>query len=142
MKRRRDWVERLDKFLRGLARSPFDWASHNCCVMSCDAIYEMTGVDPMAAWRGKVKTKRGAYALIKRIGGGDLCDLAVKIASNLMLEEVAPSFAQRGDVVIFPTDEGDALGIVDLSGRVIVGIHPEHGVTRVPLTRATRAWRV
>ena len=102
----------------------------------------MTGKDPMADLRGKYKTKRGAYGLIKKISGGDLADIACQIAVTLGVEEISPSFAQRGDAVLFETDEGDALGIVDLSGRVIVGLHPERGIIRLPVTYATRAWRI
>lgn len=142
MKRRHDWTKRLDGYLREIANKPFDWVSHNCCTMTCDAIKEMTDVDPMAGLRDKYKSKRGAYALIKKISGGDLADIAIQIADTLGVDEIKPTFAKRGDAVLFPTDAGEALGIIDLSGRVIVGIHPEHGVIRVPVTYAIKAWRI
>jgi adenosyl cobinamide kinase/adenosyl cobinamide phosphate guanylyltransferase len=52
-----------------------------------------------------------------------------------LLPEIAPAFAQRGDVAAV----GDALGVVD--GEMIFVLR-EDGLGLVPLTAATRAFRI
>jgi len=140
--RKEDWVARLDRYFKATKSRAFAWGSHDCCTFTYGAVGEMTGEDPMTKYRRKYRTRNRAFAMAKRVGGGDLGALAEKFAATLGLKEIAPGFARRGDIVLFPTDDGPGMGVVDLTGRGIKGLHPERGLTHVPLTVATRAWRV
>lgn len=146
LQRKEDWPARLDAHLRAAFWRPFSWGTHDCCLFACDAIEAMTGVDPAAPFRGRYKSKRGAYAALKRYGGGGLEETADKITGDLGMPEVAPAFAGRGDVALLPveTPDGgiiDVLGIVGPDGRHVLVAAPE-GLARLPVALVRRVWRV
>jgi len=149
MNRRKDWVTRLDAYFKRSASKPFDWPSHNCLTFGMGAVTEQTGTDPLASWRalapwnGEWTTRQRAYAMIRKFAGSDdLGAVVSKLLTPLGAEEVPPGLARRGDLVLFPTAEGPAVGIVDLSGRGIKGLHPVQGFSYAPVQHATRAWRI
>jgi hypothetical protein len=61
------------------------------------------------------------------------------------MPEVTPLMAQRGDVVLIesaPGERGDALGIVDMTGRHVAVVAPGSGYVHLPAAGIKRAWRV
>jgi hypothetical protein len=150
LRRREDWPRRLVEFLEAAHGRPFSWGTFDCCLFACDAVEAMTGVDPARPFRGRYRTRRGAYAALKRFTGsrhcrGGLKETAERIAGELGMPEVRPLMAQRGDVVLIesaPGERGDALGIVDMTGRHVSVVAPDSGYRRLPLAAAERAWRV
>lgn len=137
-----DWQQRLGEVIRAAAGKPFQWGAHDCALFACDAVLAMTGKDPAASFRGKYKTKRGAYGALKRFAGGGLKETFAKLADQfgfIQLDNAA--FAKRGDVVLLDTPEGDALAVVDLTGRHCLVVS-EKGLITKPLSDATCAWAI
>ena len=66
LRRLEDWPERLAEAIEAANERPFSWGRHDCCLFACDAVMAMTGVDPAKPFRGKYKTKRGAFGVLKR----------------------------------------------------------------------------
>ena len=141
MKRFQDWPSKLEGYIRSVSIKPFEWGAFDCALFACSCVEVMTGVDPAKELRGGYKNKREAAEALRRYSGSGLEKTAEKIARMMCMEEVAPGLAGRGDVVLVKTEIGKCLGIVDLNGREIV-ITDFDGLSRHPLTLATRAWRV
>jgi hypothetical protein len=137
MKRRGDWHSRLNAFIDGVKRQPFDWATMNCGEhFAAGAVMAMTDVDIAAPWRGRYKTAAGAVRAMKRDGFACLGDMAASV-----LPEVHPSSARLGDIAAVPADGpfGTSLGVVN--GEVIL-VLGEESMGVVPLARATRVFAV
>src|SRR5262252_9637341 len=97
------------------AAVPFAWGTHDCCMWSADVVKAISidGIDLAAAYRGTYNDQASAQQVISTAtNGGTLEDLMVKIAGDNEMNEYPPAFAQRGDVALFDTDSGPALGIV------------------------------
>lgn len=139
MKRNDDWPERLKYYLEDVRDRAFAWGENDCILFAAGALEQMTGVDTAAEFRGKYKTELGAARLLKRLAPKGL---PVAIAEALNTEEIAPLQAQRGDVVLIPTEDGkSALGIVDLRGTAVVSVGGS-GLEYRSLSAAVKAWRV
>jgi hypothetical protein len=142
MTRAHDWEIRLSEFLVENQDKPFVWNENDCCTFACNAALAMTGVDLAADFRGRYDSDlSAARVIIAFTSGGDLEDLAVKVAQQFGLEEVAPLFARRGDIVLVPEETPNgrkALAIVGMDGWSLVGPGPR----RYELKDALRAWRV
>jgi hypothetical protein len=142
-----DWPTRLDRAIREAQDRPAEWGKHDCCLFACDCVQAMTGVDPARKFRGRYKTKRGAFGAVKRFAGGGIAEAAEKIAGELGVPEVPPATAQRGDVVLFrgmlpDGGETDCLGVVSLDARHVAAVPPEGGVVLVAVSTVLRAWRI
>ncbi len=141
--RRPDWPERLDQSLRAAACRPFRYGRHDCCLSVCNAVRAMTGEDLAAGIRG-YKNKQEALAALQDAGG--LPRLARRITRQRKIAEIAPAFAQRGDIaIVIPGKDLDleapALAIVDMTGQQIL-VASKVGWRALPRRRAARAWRI
>ena len=139
------WEGRLAAFVAQAATRPFKWGAWDCCLMPCDGVREITGVDPAEALRGRYSTEIGAVRALRRFSGGGLTETVEKIAANLGAPEVGTGFAGRGDVVLV-TDPalvrpvfGGFLGLC--LGRDVAVMTPE-GLRLWPLARDWRVWKV
>ncbi len=147
MKRFEDWPTRLDEFIESRRNQPFAWGSNDCCLFACDAVLAMTGEDLAADFRRKYSDARGAIQVLRDFlkGIGDDAPLvealAVRVARIREIKEIAPRFAQRGDVVLFEDAHGETLGLVSLSGDDILA-PGESELVRIPISSALRAWRI
>jgi hypothetical protein len=94
----------------------------------------MTGIDLGESFRGKYKTAKGAARELRRKGFDDCVALA---ASHF--ERIPVSFARVGDLVAIPEADFEALGVI--IGAQVAVVSPA-GLGIVPLSRATRAFRV
>ena len=45
------------------------WGSSDCIISVCDYIFDQTGIDPAAPWRGTYDDEAGAEAICARYGG-------------------------------------------------------------------------
>lgn len=106
MNRRNDWDQRLAFFLACQAKTLFAWGEHDCCTFAAGAVYAMTGKDPIAEFRGRYSTQRGAVLALKRYGGGDL-----ESTIDAKFSERKIGFARRGDLA-FVARKNDGLGCV------------------------------
>ncbi len=48
---------------------PFVWGTADCCTSACDVHLRLTGIDPMARYRGAYHGPRGALRLIRSQDG-------------------------------------------------------------------------
>lgn len=99
----------------------------------------MTGVDPMAWFRGRYKTRRGAYAALRRFAGGGLAEAMDRVAAERSYKRIPTRMAQRGDVVMHDTPDGPGLGVC--VGSTFVAI-ADGGVIFPPMAAASAAWRI
>ncbi|MEX2450087.1 MAG: hypothetical protein WD407_04460 [Rhodospirillales bacterium] len=144
LRRRENWPEALDVYLRDADRRAFSWESDNCVLFGAGGIAAMTGADvvtpiwgPRARWP---KTKRGVLARLKRVAG----DVELLVTRVLGAPLAAPLKAQRGDVALgavrtLDGDVSEGVGIV-LGARVV--FMTEAGLGTLPLRHSRLAWRV
>lgn len=129
-----DWRPRLRAYVSSVSRETFAFGRHDCALFAAGAVAAMTGVDPAAAWRGRYRTAADGLNWLRVAGYADPFALA-----GALFEEVPAAFAQIGDLAEVPGEDGPALGVVQ--GAAIYVIRRE-GLATVPLTTASRAWRV
>ena len=137
-----NWPELLVEYLDRRKDERFQWGVMDCCTFACDWVEEITGVDPMAELRHKYSGPITAQkAMIRFTESGDgLAACAQKLAFKYGFNEVKPSEAQRGDVVLIDFGSALALGIVGPDHH-LHGAGPQ-GIVTVPLEAALRAWRI
>lgn len=127
-----DWPSRLEAIIRSRERAPFSWGTNDCVLFAADAINAMTGCDPWPGIRGRYRTALGASRLIKQMGG-------IESAVSESFDRIKPSFAGRGDLLLFRSARGPYLGIC----TGIYGCAPaEFGLLARPYTDALMAWKV
>jgi hypothetical protein len=123
------WEKRLDSYLRNVG--PFEWGKNDCCMFSANAAHCITGTDFAKPYRG-YKTARGALQRLKGIG-------VQGIATKLWGEPKGSLYAKRGDIVLFKSEDGDALGIC--IGDKIAAIGAD-GLVILPMSECLKAWSV
>ena len=139
--RKQTWEADMAKAFEAADAAPFAWGTNDCCLMVCDVILAMTGVDLGAGFRGKYATKEEADALIAfATDGGGVEELAEQICAANDMPEVEVNFAQRGDIVLHDTSEGPCLGIIDREGGYYLS--KKHGLLFLGRGNIRRAWRV
>lgn len=138
LRRYDDWPERLADWLGEHRARPFAWGSWDCALAACDWVRVATGVDLARGLRG-YKTARGAAGAMRRFAGGGLVEVAEAVAARHGIAEVAPGYAQRGDLALLDTEQGPALGVVIETGIVRPGAA---GLVRERRRAAVRAWRI
>lgn len=137
MTRRSNWPAALALFIEEKREQPFDWAANNCAFFACDWLAILTGVDPAATFRGEVDSALSAQRVIAAAGG--LERIAEDACARWGWPEAAVPLARRGDVVVFDTDHGPALGVC--LGAVSAFAGPT-GVQFQPTAKCRRAWRI
>lgn len=134
--RRKDWAARLNAYLQGVARTPYDDASHNCGTFAAGAVEAMTGEDFGAPYTNGVKTLAGQVKRLRKAG----FETHVELAASLF-EEIHPSHARAGDLAAFEVDGplGVALGVVN--GERTFVLRPD-GLGTLETLTAARAFRI
>jgi len=127
-----DWPEQLLAFVRSRETAPFAWGANDCCSFGADAVLAETGTDLMADLRGRYSTAAGAARVTAKMGG-------IAAFLDVRLARTEPGLARRGDLVMFETVEGPALGVVVGARAAAAG--PD-GIIWVPSARWQQAWRV
>ena len=113
--------------------APFD-----CCVMfQADVHLAATGVDPVAAYRGRYSTVRGMRRVL---GKGGLAARTRDIAREHGWKRVKPSAARVGDIGIVPAVGG--LAVVRMLHRNEWVGRNETGWSVLPTSAVLRAWSV
>jgi hypothetical protein len=142
--RNHTWEADLHHYLAGQLDQQFQFGVRDCCLFVCNAILAMTGTDVAAGFRGSYSTAIGAARTIKSITG---TGPTVEDAANYVTEKfgmpklAAVLLAQRGDVVLYDSNEGPILGLVGLNGRDVLFV-TEMAMRRIPLAQCRAAWRV
>ena len=134
MVRREDWPLRLNAWLDSARERAFKWGAHDCVMAAADAVRMMTGEDPAKAYRGLYTSKREAVVLLADHGG-----LEAMVSSVLGAPLPTPKLAQRGDLVLVDSPEGQALSVVVGAAAVGPG---KAGVVFTSMGSWLVAWRV
>lgn len=135
MPRLEGWEKRLAQVVQRHAAEPFDWGTSDCATLMVDAHEALTGSKgEFGKYLTGYKTAAGSVRRLAKFGFATMGDL---IAAHL--EEVPPSFARRGDVVIVDHLGADH-GAVMLD-EWAVG-KSEDGIIRVDRRFVRRAFRI
>jgi hypothetical protein len=137
-----DWQKRLSEYIVRCTYTPFQYGSQDCGLFVAGAIEAMTGVDVAAQLRGRYTTRTTAFKAIGRMcGQPTMAAAADHLARIHGFQEVQVPFAQRGDAVQIRNARLASLGLVAMHGTEILMPYDD-GLLRMPLTYATRAWRI
>lgn len=134
--REQDWENALNEHLEKMRHTEFKRGLNDCALFVCDCILAMTGKDFASDYRGQYTTRKQAEALIKKHGNKDLKSLATE---QLGEPYTNINFAKRGDVVLVPCPEGEALAILDLTGKRAVTTGKD-GLVYYPREQWIKAW--
>lgn len=127
-----DWQKRLAQVLQAASERPFSWGEHDCCLFVADCVFAVCGIDPLADYRGQYNSALSARKALLR-GHGSIVGIF-----DSVFERVPVKLAQRGDVVVFSTEQGLTAGVM-WNGQI--WFTAEHGA--VPTNAiAETAWRV
>lgn len=131
-----DKYQALFAFYESRKDTPFEWGKSDCALLAADWIHTYRGVDYAASFRGRYRTELGSKRALSRQG----FDSLEAVLSDCFGEPLSfPNMAQRGDVVLVYTQQGDAVGIVDGMGVMVQG---EHGIVHVKHCDIKCAWRI
>ncbi|WP_136487879.1 hypothetical protein [Vibrio sp. H11] len=104
--RKPDWSMRLTEVMTQAQHIPFSWGEHDCCVFAAACSIAVCDIDPLKEYRGHYHTELGAKrALAARHG-------SLTALFDDCFAQIPPERAQRGDIVLMKTDQGDAAGVV------------------------------
>lgn len=136
-------VQAFHAYFVAVARKPFAWGVHDCCLFAANGIQAMTGVDVAEDFRGKYHDEATAFATIKEVTGGTTVeDAAVYVANKYEMAEVPHKFkAQRGDMALVKDAGGLVVGLVHLTGRHVLVVGDKQ-LQMLPLSSIVRVWRV
>jgi hypothetical protein len=116
---------------------PFAWGQSDCLLSLSDIIHEARGYDPASQFRGRYKTRLGAYRVTKELGGPSGALAAMAYGAGW--REIDPANARVGDVGSYVN--GAASGGVVKDACLWLG-RTETGFAGVPTDHVERAWRV
>jgi hypothetical protein len=156
------WPEILAAHLRAAMAREFAWGAHDCCAFAADGVLAMTGIDPIAPARGRYADEKRAAVVVRDIGGAGVPEAADVLLSAIGAPAIAPTFAQRGDLVLIDAPvfsaeslraqnglaggvlraetRGWCMGLIALDGRVAVAA--PMGLSFFPARQAARAWSI
>lgn len=133
--KQKGWERALINYIGSKARASFKPGTLDCGLFFADAVLAMTGVDIAPKLRGKYRTIKAAYKILNGMGFANHVEYVASL-----YEEVPPLMAQRGDGAVGLDVDGEpALGIVQGEMCYFMTLQ---GLTLVPITQITRAFRI
>jgi len=134
MGRLADWPARLQDHIEEWRHKKFEWGKADCALFCLYAEKAMCGSSRFDDFIGKYRSAAGSVKALLKIGAGDL---AASVGARL--DEISPIKAQRGDVALIDTPDGDALSLVVGDKVAAMG---KDGLVFLPLSAAKQAWKV
>jgi len=131
MERLPNWELAFNEHFAQVKDKKFSWKDFNCCHLAAGFVKAITGVDKFKPYKGKFRTERGAYRLIKKLGFNNLYELLV----HELGEPVVTPHYQRGDVVMY----GDTCGVC--LGQISVFVKPD-GFYKMQTKKAEFIFRI
>lgn len=131
MKRFQDWPERLAAFIESRRDQPFAWGTRDCVALANDWVEVCTGE---RVFHVEHSTEAEANETIAALGG-----LEAAVTSVMGSPKANPRAVQRGDVVLFESDRGPALGVCIGSE---FAVQATRGLISYPITGILVAWSV
>jgi hypothetical protein len=133
-------TDHIDDTLKRWRQTEFDYGEADCLLSIGDYIKETCGINNVDNWRGTYFSQNEALTLVADNGG------AHGIIDTTGLEQIDPSDAKRGDVVVIDTLTGKGLEatIGALCTGPGVAARLERGVIEIDrrFVRITHAWKV
>lgn len=135
------WPSLLSAFLDARRNARFEYGVHDCCLFAADALRAITGTDFAAQFRRQYYTRFGALRRMR-----EHCipptveNLAAQVFASFGLREIAPGYAQRGDVLVLQQPHDTALGIIALDGMPVIAAERGWGIS--DRSHALKAWKV
>lgn len=130
-----DWRNRLYDYLTRIAPEPLVYGHHDCALFAANAVHAMTGVDFAAPYRGRYTTLQEGMRILAVDGFADHVALA-----HAHLTQVPVAMALPGDLAVFETRAGRAVGVVQ--GAAVYVLRVDGMLGLVSLTDATEAFTV
>lgn len=123
------------------AVEPMQWGKDDCALWAANILRPVLGYDPAAAWRGRYRTRSGAYRVL---GKSNLANAIRAVARRHHWKRIYPTLAQAGDVGMVWTEwEGKpVLATVVCRARGWFVGRAEAGFTAMPAERVAVAWSV
>ena len=134
MKRIETWDVHLSSEAIAASARPHVWGKSDCVMFAGRAVEVMTGEDLLSDIRGEYDSPLTAARLIKDRGFECLGDMVAD-----RLPEIEVSDVWRGDLALMDGPYGEFLGVC-VGHKAIAPM--ETGLIHVPMTQATRAFRV
>ena len=135
IERKEDWAMLYSEYIAQILTKRFKVGVRDCCFMPAGAVRKITGFDPASEFRGKVKTKEDADAILEKhngIAGLFTYCMGFKPHKNKWM-------AKRGDVVVCDIDGTEIGGVVDDSGRGVF-VYVEKQLSTRPLDCIKYVW--
>jgi len=126
-----DRLSQLITYASEAGARPFRPGRHDCALFAAGWVKQVTGQDLARGWRSTYRSLKRGQQLLVDAGFADHVALAAA-----HLPEVAPAFAQVGDLAVL---DDQAFGIV--AGEMIYCLKPE-GLGLVPRSAMRRAFQV
>lgn len=95
----------VGKWVHEHKHTTFEWGTSDCCLFTCDYVKARTGIDPAVNHRGTYSTEIGAKRSLVKHGS------IQSSFDNAGFKRIDFNFAKRGDVVMYRTEQGDAIGM-------------------------------
>lgn len=137
-RRKQDWPALMDRFMAEAAARPFAYGEWDCCLFALSHVDAITGSELSARFAGQCDDAASAREFLETLGG---LERAVTDLFGPPLAAIRK--AQRGDIVLYGTAEGYALGVVGMAGahfHVLAADYP--GIAELRIVRAMLGWRV
>jgi hypothetical protein len=134
LRRLPDWTARLYALVAEREVAPFRVGANDCAFFAADAVLAVTGVDPLAALRGRVDDAESARDAIGPRG------MFAAMVRHLGRPLPTPALAQRGDVLLVTTPQARRFAAVCLGDRWAAP--GRAGLLQGPIAQAERAWRI
>lgn len=104
--RKQNWPKALQERIKAAREVAFLWGENDCCLFVADCCVEICGVDPAEKYRGRYKTRRGAFGLVKRTHG------SIEAAFDSYFGRIPREQAGRGDIALFTSPDGPCVGVL------------------------------
>jgi hypothetical protein len=137
-----DWDQRFWRYCQTVMNAHFRWGQLDCGLFALDAVETITGKDLASDFRGHYRSRKEALNyLFRKSRKSGFASGVREMMGRYGLEEIKPSLAQRGDVILFQAGNAKVIGVVALDGIHIWSMG-RTGLIRTPIGQAILAWRV
>ena len=126
-----DRLSLLIAYAAEAGQKPFRPGRHDCALFAAGWVKLSTGKDHARGWRSSYRSLKRGQQLLEDAGFADHVDFAAA-----HLPEIAPSFAQVGDLAVL---DDQAFGIT--AGEMVYCLKPQ-GLGLVPRSAMRRAFAV
>lgn len=117
---------KLAAFINRRNCEPFKWGKNDCCLLVADWVLFATGNDVADDFRGKYRTKSGAFKQLFKRGLNDV----ESVFKDRLNPAIPINYARRGDLALVEFKGEFVGGIVTVNAVVCVG---ENGLVTLPM---------